>query len=100
MAEQEKQTIASKVPVDVVERLDALAEKLDWTRSELAAYCIEYGLREGEAFAERAATPVLGELMRFVYRMDTRDPEQRKAFDAMQKQIRDRMDFKPKGARA
>lgn len=84
-----KQTITSKIDPAVIERLDTLAERIGWTRSELIAHCVEFGLREGEKFAERLSSPMVGHLMRLAFHVDTSDPQQRAEFDAMHKAVRD-----------
>ena len=84
----EKVSASTKIPQDVSDRVDALCERLEWTRSELLAHCIQYGLEEGEKFAKRIQGPALGPILRAVFMLDATDPEQRKAFDELYKSVR------------
>jgi len=85
----QKVTVCGKVSEDVHQRIDVLAERIGWTRSELVAHCIEYGLREGEKFSDRLSGPVLGTIIRMVLSLDTSDPEAVKAVTEVQRRIRE-----------
>ena len=83
-----KTTVQSKVDPQLLERLDALAERIGWTRSETIEHCIAHGVKEGERFADRLSTPVLGHFMKMVAAMDMDDPDELKRFDAMWDSVR------------
>jgi len=84
-----KVNISAKVSEDVNERLDALAERIGWTKSELIAHSLEYGLREGEKCADRISGPILGTIIRMLFSIDTSDPEAMKAIDHIQRHARE-----------
>lgn len=98
MSKEAKIPISVKLDPDLVQRLDTLADRVGWSRSELLTHCIEFGTQEGEKFADRVEGPILGHMLRIVYHMDTGDPEQVQQFDAMWKSIRGRAKFSGKEA--
>lgn len=84
----QKITVQGKIEPETLERLDALAERIGWTRSETIDHCIQFGVKEGEKFADRMAAPVLGHFLRMVANLDVDDPEELAKFEAAFKSIR------------
>lgn len=87
---ERKVVVGAKVDPEVSQRIKALADRLGWTQSKLLAHLIEYGLREGEKFADRAEGPIMGELMRLVFLVDSDSEQEREAFESMYQHIRSR----------
>ncbi len=85
----EKVTVSAKIDEALDARINVLTERVGWSKSELIAHCLEYGVREGEKFADRIEGPVLGHLLRMVFMLDADDPAQRKAFDEVVNHVRD-----------
>lgn len=98
MAKEPKIPTSVKLDPALVERMDTLAESTGWSRSELLTHCIEFGVNEGEKFADRVQGPILGHLLRIVFHLDTSDPEQVQEFDVLWKSIRNRAKLSGKEA--
>lgn len=86
----EKVTISARVDSEVNERLEQLAERMGWSKSDLIANSLTYGLKEGEKLAARMEGPILGHVLRFFFMADVSDPKDRQVFDEMWKTVRDK----------
>lgn len=96
MTMPDKTTLTCKVEQEVADRLDILADKTGMSRSELAAHCLAFGVREGEKFADRLSQPVVGHFLRLMFHLDTDDAEELARFEDMWKSVKKTRSKRPR----
>ena len=83
-----KEVMTIRCAPELMKRVDALADRMGMSRSEVAERCIAFGVDEGEAFAARLENPVVRQLLRLAMRFDG-DPEQLALFDRLSDELSD-----------